>query len=66
MQQFTVDPRDTEASGNSVHARLHELGRQHWSREKSLAPATEAAVLWLAGSLLALGSTISHAAIDQE
>ena len=39
MQQFTVDPRDTEVSGNSVRARLHELGRQHWSREKSSALA---------------------------
>jgi tRNA 2-thiouridine synthesizing protein E len=39
MQQFTVDPQDSETSSHYLRERLSELANQRWSRGKSLALA---------------------------
>ncbi len=44
MQQFTVDPQETETSGRDFSDRQTELAAHHWNRAKSLARAREEGV----------------------
>ncbi|TAM44199.1 MAG: TusE/DsrC/DsvC family sulfur relay protein [Gammaproteobacteria bacterium] len=39
MEQFTIDPQETETSGRDVSDRQLELADQRWCRDKSLALA---------------------------